>query len=220
MWLSLDYQIQEVGQTVAAIVNVLLDKIRTCYRNNREKARANIITLIVLGVFSYSALQATSTPRFCNRCHEMKPAVQSWQISIHSEVTCHKCHVPPGFANFFKHKARALRGVYVHFIAPDKSEPPRLEGAEKRSVNEKCGTCHSFNRTMAFSAGLNVPHKKHIEEGLICTTCHARLVHGMGGQKTRKPKMDTCMICHNGTRAPESCGVCHLTLAITEEIDG
>ncbi len=38
----------------------------------------------------------TSRPQFCNSCHIMEPYYRSWQVSSHSNVSCTKCHFPPG----------------------------------------------------------------------------------------------------------------------------
>lgn len=200
-----------------ANARTLLEQPITAYRGNKRQTRMLVIALIVFAVLGNSILRFTSTPRFCNGCHEIKPAYQSWQISIHSEVPCENCHIPTGHINYMTHKLRALRNIVIHIAIPDQPEVPIIQPKIRVLINSLCSRCHSPNRTMAYSGGLYVPHKKHMDKGLMCTTCHAKLVHGQGGQKARKPTMDTCMICHNGTRAPEACGICHITLAITEE---
>ncbi|MDP2210903.1 MAG: NapC/NirT family cytochrome c [Candidatus Aquicultor sp.] len=190
----------------------LLGKIKDFYNNNQRKANIIIIAVVALGVFSYGALQYTGSPGFCNSCHEMNPAFDSWKTSVHSEVTCYSCHMPPGVINYATHKVAAVKEIYLHFTVFNKPNPPKIHATQKKPVNDACGGCHSFNREMAFGGGLNVPHKLHIEQGLSCTTCHARVVHGTGDKddkKARKPKMETCMKCHDGKKAPDKCGVCH-----------
>lgn len=194
----------------------LLDKIQNYYQNNQRKANILIIAVVALGLFSYGALQFTSKPGFCNRCHEMNPAFNSWQQSVHAEVTCYDCHMPPGIVSLVTHKAAAMKELYLHFTVFNKPNPPKIHATQKAPVNEACGRCHSFNREMAFGGGLNVPHKLHIKKGLMCTDCHGRVVHGEGDAKSRKPKMETCMKCHNGKTAPDNCGVCHTKMATPE----
>lgn len=157
------------------------------------------------GILGYGAMQLTSMPGICSGCHEIYPAVESWKQSIHSGITCRNCHVPPGIMG-------GMGRIYLQLTVFNKpSNQPRAQVKEKMFVNNVCGRCHSSNRAMAFSGGLNVPHIKHIEKGFMCTTCHSKVVHGEGGEKTRKPEMETCMRCHDGETAPEACGVCHIT---------
>lgn len=165
-----------------------------------------IIIMVAVGIFSYGALQFISTPGFCSNCHQIYPAYESWKRSIHAGITCKDCHNPPGMAG-------SIKRLYIQLtVFNNPKSQPKAYVENRDLVNKMCTECHSLNRIMAFSDGLYVPHKKHLKEGLMCTTCHSKVVHGKGGEKTRKPEMETCMICHNGERAPEGCGVCHLTL--------
>ncbi|HZD59199.1 MAG TPA: NapC/NirT family cytochrome c [Anaerolineae bacterium] len=195
-------------------IRELLEKLQNYYQNNQKKANILIIAVVALGLFSYGALQFTSTPGFCVRCHEMKPAFNNWKQSVHAEITCYDCHMPPGVFNLLKHKVSAMKELYLHATVYNKPNAPKIHAKESKPVNEACGKCHTFNRTMAFGGGLNVPHKLHIEKGLMCTTCHSRVVHGEGDVKSRKPKMETCMVCHDGKTAPNRCTVCHTKLAV------
>lgn len=63
-----------------------------------ESAKPLVIVLIIFGVTmgminGYKYFQfAQSDPRYCQLCHLMKGSYTSWQVSLHKEVTCQKCH--------------------------------------------------------------------------------------------------------------------------------
>ncbi|MBE0447713.1 MAG: NapC/NirT family cytochrome c [Actinobacteria bacterium] len=192
----------------------LLEKAKNYYQNNQKKANIVIIAIVALGLFGYGAIKFTSTPGFCYNCHEMHPAVDNWKESVHAEVTCYACHMEPGVVPLLVHKVKAYKEIIAHFTVFNKPNPPKIHAQEKEPVNESCGRCHSFNRTMGFGGGLNVPHKLHIDKKLKCTTCHGRVVHG--DAKERSPKMELCMKCHNGETAPDACGVCHTKMGTPE----
>lgn len=189
----------------------LLDKLKEYSQNNPKRVRLAVIAVIALALISYGSLEFTSRPGFCVNCHEMKPAYDNWKSSVHSEVTCYDCHMDPGIVNLLTHKVKAMKELYLHFTVFNKPNPPKIHAQELQPVNDACGKCHSFNRTMAFSGGLNVPHKLHIEKGLTCPTCHSKVVHGEPDE--RKPKMEVCFTCHDGKTAPDKCGVCHTKMA-------
>ncbi|NCO66117.1 MAG: hypothetical protein COW32_00455 [Candidatus Aquicultor secundus] len=179
-----------------------LDKLQAYCRDNKKKVLAIIIALVVFG---YGMRQLTLVPALCSNCHETYPFFKSWQQSIHSTVPCDACHKPPGIV-------KGMNRAYLEFTAPNKPDS-RLEARVigKTLPNEVCEQCHSMNRTFTFGGGLIVPHEKHLEQGVRCTTCHSNIAHAEGGEKAERPKMETCMQCHNGKKAPENCGVCHIT---------
>jgi len=190
----------------------MLDKLKNFYANNQRKANIAIIALVVMTVFSYGAIKFTSMPSFCASCHEMKPAFNNWKTSVHASVTCYDCHMPPGVINFITHKAGAMKELYLHFTVFNKPNAPKIHATDLEPINEAClSNCHSLKRQFSFSGHLNVPHELHIKQGLTCSSCHSRVVHGDPDQ--RKPKMETCFTCHDGKKAPDKCGVCHTKMA-------
>jgi len=71
-------------------------------KNEWIKNRIGIICItgfIIFIIFTYSAVEITSTPSFCGTCHEIKPAIESWKASDHSmkdgkiRATCQDCHI-------------------------------------------------------------------------------------------------------------------------------
>ena len=86
-----------------------------------------------------------------------------------------------------------------------------------------CTTCHlnaegrkEVAKTSFPTANLIFNHKVHVELKYECTTCHFSSASGTMddvGLATRYqlPKMETCLACHNGQKAPADCKTCHLT---------
>jgi hypothetical protein len=139
----------------------------------------------------------------------MKPRYENWKTSDHAEVGCADCHTEPGLPAQALHKVVALKELYLHFTVQNQPNPPEIEANEeaKETVNHACLRCHSLDRNYTLPNNLIMPHKKHIEKGLVCSTCHLRLVHGEADN--RGPKMELCLKCHNGKKAPDKCTTCH-----------
>jgi len=192
----------------------LVDKLKNLYQNNPKLVRIAIVAVVALVIFSYAALEFTSRPGFCINCHEMKPAFDQWKTSVHAEVTCYDCHMEPGIVNLLVHKVKAVKELYLHLTVFSKPNAPKIHAKELKPINEACGKCHSFKRELSFSGDLRVPHELHMKKGLQCPTCHSKVVHGK--PEDRKPKMEVCLTCHDGRKAPDKCGACHTKKAVPE----
>lgn len=88
------------------------------------------------------------------------------------------------------------------------------------SDDAACGICHlntaepqalpRFNRPILFS------HATHISQRAACKTCHASVERSSDPSTKDYPVMADCMNCHNGSKAPDNCALCHgnrITLA-------
>jgi nitrate/TMAO reductase-like tetraheme cytochrome c subunit len=187
--------------------------------------------VMISGISSVVAIQVTSTPQFCSRCHEMQPEYVTWLSSAHNTVACTKCHIEPGAVNLFKHKLTAMKQLYFHFtnsyVTPIELPEPIKNGV--------CLECHSPNRIVSPSGDLSFPHQKHIAEKLACVQCHSGVVHGNieqrgfttatdyaswtpgMGKAYMKPdftrtKMENCVECHESRDVPVTCNTCHTKL--------
>ncbi|HEY3375391.1 MAG TPA: NapC/NirT family cytochrome c [Candidatus Aquicultor sp.] len=182
------------------------------FRGNPRRLKLLGVAVVVVVLGSYGMLMATNSPLFCQSCHEMKPAYGNWKTSVHAEVGCVDCHIKPGFGNLLLHKMMSYKEIVAHLTVYNKPNAPKIHARDFEPVNDACGQCHSMNRTYSFSGDLKVPHKLHLDKGLTCPTCHSRVVHGNPDQ--RKPKMETCLTCHDGKKAPDKCGACHTKKAV------
>lgn len=176
-------------------------------------------------VFSIGMIKATSTPSFCSTCHEMKPEYATWTASSHNKVSCVKCHMEPGAANFLKAKLNGLRQVYLH-LAGEIKRPIHLPDSISREV---CESCHSLEREVTPSVEIKMPHGKHFQsDEIVCTDCHRLVAHaGVADQgafqidgkvlkalaATRperyRAEMPKCVQCHAEQQIVYQCYGCH-----------
>jgi nitrate/TMAO reductase-like tetraheme cytochrome c subunit len=163
----------------------------------------------------YGAIEFTSTPSFCKTCHEMTPEHVTFTASAHSEISCVQCHVEPGAVETVVHKVESLKEVYYHIVGPPN---PIVQTVPVK--NENCEQCHSQNRLVTATGDIKVEHKKHVEKGIPCITCHSGVVHAkiverglntqkdldkwtpeaaekLMGKQYMAPNMGTCIDCHN-----------------------
>jgi nitrate/TMAO reductase-like tetraheme cytochrome c subunit len=168
-----------------------------------------LVVLAVLLVGSmFAAASFTESNRFCGTdCHEMWPYRDTWQASAHKNLSCVRCHIPPGPVNFIETKFYAFREVWVHFTGQVKAPI----AVTRKIPNGVCTSCHSQGRlqtvqlfTSSFShAGhAKVPH---------CIDCHDQLVHEpLPGVPYIPPQsMSKCFACHDGKQQPNECAYCH-----------
>jgi nitrate/TMAO reductase-like tetraheme cytochrome c subunit len=172
-------------------------------------------TVAMFGV-GYGAIAFTSTPSFCDNCHEMASESVTFQASAHNQIKCTQCHIEPGPVNLVKHKIHALKEVYYHVVGV-----PEQIVQTMPVKNENCVQCHSENRLVSATGDLIVNHEGHIKKAKIpCITCHAGVVHAKTAErgintindhdywtkdnaekliskKYTSPNMGTCIDCHN-----------------------
>jgi nitrate/TMAO reductase-like tetraheme cytochrome c subunit len=173
--------------------------------------------IIVFGG-GYGVLSFTNSPSFCSSCHEMAPEYSTYTASAHNQISCVQCHIKPGVVNMLTHKVKSLKEVYYHVTGV----PNQIVQTEEEAVsNQNCLQCHSENRKVTASGDLKVDHKKHIDEGIPCITCHSGVVHAKMAarelnvgkdrsewtskqnaeklieEKYLRPNMGTCIDCHN-----------------------
>lgn len=158
------------------------------------------ILLVALGFFiafpvlglSYQAMVDTSSPEFCGRCHEIKPAVSAWAASTHANnasglvAKCMDCHLPPpeNTFEFFAMKTyHGLKDVTFHLLdgteGYDKEEA--RQGMYESLDNDTCMRCHENVLFMPTKRGAMLAHRSvvHARPGYEkkCVDCHYDLVH-------------------------------------------
>jgi nitrate/TMAO reductase-like tetraheme cytochrome c subunit len=96
------------------------------------------VTILILVVFLTITIQLTSTPKFCNSCHNMKPYYESWKHSSHKDVTCTDCHFPPGIKSKIKGKLTALSMLVNYFTGVYKRNKPWAEISDESCMRSGC----------------------------------------------------------------------------------
>jgi nitrate/TMAO reductase-like tetraheme cytochrome c subunit len=163
------------------------------------------LTVVFLAIFI--PLQLTSTNSFCASCHAMDEAKSGWQHSRHANVSCVKCHIPPGFSNAFKWRSHEWLNIWASWLNVKQT-------AMKQSLptNAACRSCHDLSRIPVQQGDIRMPHELHVNlRGLNCIDCHDKISHAAAGQSATV-SMTVCTMCHSRTGpAPSQCAFCHIT---------
>jgi len=159
----------------------MLNRLRFVLSTTEGKFKALILVagaMLILVSLTAVALVVTSTPKFCQSCHEMRPEYVTWQASAHSQISCIDCHIEPGAGNFLIHKVKSLEELYKHFTG--QVYAPITLGTP--IADKVCERCHSDNRVKTPSGDLKMPHQIHKQNQVPCVSCHAGVVHANVGE--------------------------------------
>jgi predicted CXXCH cytochrome family protein len=123
----------------------------------------------------------------------MEPYYVSWQESSHRDVTCIKCHFPPGAGEKVRGKLAGLVQLLKYVTA---TAGPRLSA---EISDDSCLRCHD-TRLLAGRVdfhGVPFDHRPHLLDlrrgkKLRCTSCHSQIVQGAHMTVTTS----TCFLCH------------------------
>lgn len=215
----------------------IFSRIKTFLGSTEGKLKAVILlsgSLILLLALTVGALELTSTPQFCQSCHEMRPEYVTWKASVHSQISCVDCHVKPGAKNMVLHKIESFKQLYDHITG--QVYPPIT--LDTPISNQICEQCHSQNRVVTPPGDIKIPHQIHLQNGVKCVDCHSAVAHANIGEdgftadgnwaKWTQPvgkaymkadflkfSMKQCLDCHkrNG-KGPDihQCSACHKKL--------
>lgn len=148
--------------------------------------------LVAFPLFSmtYYTMVRTSTPEFCASCHEIKPAVQAWRASTHTNnavgvmVDCMDCHLPAPqdtFNFFFAKTYHGIKDVAAHFFGGEYDRQKAREHTYATFDNDQCQKCHRALLTMPNNRGAMLAHRSvvYARPGYEkkCVDCHYDLVH-------------------------------------------
>lgn len=61
-------------------------------------------------------------------------------------------------------------------------------------------------------------HRRHLDQGLACLTCHATVKTGTDSVASYRPTMATCMNCHSDNERIDKCSVCHVNEVALSDI--
>ncbi len=144
--------------------------------DRRRRLLILAIALAVVVLLAVVSLEVTSQPYFCAVCHEIKPAVASWQRGTHWKLaTCFDCHAEPGVIGYLKTKIRGLTvELRIHL-----TNPPKVVSKTFVPIS-RCLACHQkdFNNPSFVDEHPTGPDQ-------YCPECHGKEIHkppGGGGE--------------------------------------
>ena len=139
-------------------------------------------------------------------------------------------HTPPAQPVTYSHQSHLALGLECSFCHTN-PEPGTLMTFPLTST---CMSCHTtvatkkpsiqklaslakseqpipWVRVYTLTAGVNWTHRKHLEAGIKCETCHGQVADmAVMSQSTSVTSMGVCINCHKLHAAPTVCQTCHL----------
>ncbi|UCF78287.1 MAG: cytochrome c3 family protein, partial [Candidatus Eiseniibacteriota bacterium] len=181
-----------------------------------------VILILFVGLFEYS-----TSPRFCNSCHIMRPYYDAWKTSRHNFVRCVECHYPPGKRDELRVKFQAISQV-AKFVTRTYGSKPYAEVEDESCLRGGCHEARLLEGITTFKRGIIFDHGPHLTEPrrgrrLRCTSCHSQIVVGTHMVVTET----TCFLCHfkgevqgRETLPLAGCSSCHEPPAGAVEVGG
>jgi nitrate/TMAO reductase-like tetraheme cytochrome c subunit len=154
----------------------------------------------------------TSRPEFCRSCHIMEPYYVSWQHSSHKDVSCIKCHFPPGVGEKVRGKMLGLVQL-AKYVTETAGPRPAAEIPDASCLRSGCHEARLLSGRLEFQ-GIPFDHAPHLQElrrekKLRCVSCHSQIVQGSHMTVTTT----TCFLCHfkdeHFNEGLGSCTRCH-----------
>lgn len=181
----------ELG-TSRAVPGRLRSKLRWFLLRASALAGAFLLLLALLTAF---AGMYTSRPEFCRSCHNMEPYYVSWQNSSHKDVSCVKCHFPPGVGEKLRGKLLGLVQL-AKYVTSSEGPRPAAEVPDESCLRSGCHETRLLAGRVEFQ-GVAFDHRPHLQEmrrgkKLRCTSCHSQIVQGSHMTVTTS----TCFLCH------------------------
>lgn len=205
--------------------------------------KRKVVTFAIIGIFVLLfaltiGRHAVTSNSFCQMCHGSRPEGKSFAGSIHNGIRCFDCHqASDKYASILAPHISSITRLGEFFNG--KTLNPNSDMGQSKFSPKLCFKCHNDGLIPTGAPRLGHvmdadAHHKHINAGLICTTCHNRVAHlektEEGYPYTRKLKSGYqyvnylqmrigCWRCHqyksdfkskvNGKVPPKNCNTCH-----------
>ncbi len=175
-------------------------RIRGLYKRRRGIRKFFLVggtAIVLLFVLVVVSAEITSQPPFCKTCHYMEPFYESWRASEHKDITCVKCHFPPGLAGTVRGKLEGIVQVVNYVSQSYIRRRPWAEISDESCLQSGCHDTRLLTGRVLFKEGIHFDHTPHLTElrrgkKLRCTSCHSQIVQGSHIAVTA----ETCYLCH------------------------
>jgi len=172
-------------------------------RRRRLVRTGAVVAVVVLLVGVPIVL--TMQPGFFGRMPALAEQYNPWSTSAHAEVGCEGCHVSPRPLQQATYRVRMIGEFYLSLVL--RSREPSVFATP---TNDACLECHNDLRSVSPKGDLQIPHRAHVTIlKMDCVQCHAYLVHESNPAGKLLPTMASCMKCHDGDTAKDTCTACH-----------
>jgi hypothetical protein len=133
-----------------------------------------------------------------------QPIPYTHKTHLALELKCQACHVNPDPGNLMTFPA-TTKCMQCHVdVAKDRAPIQKLAGYAKS------GEPIPWVRVYRLTPGVNWSHRRHLQAGVQCATCHGQVAQlDAMSETTAITSMATCISCHEANRAPTVCKTCH-----------
>jgi len=185
----------------------------------RSKERALAVALAALLLtapfvlaFSVWAQEPTGThamkPLVPGNLAEHQPPVQpipySHKAHLALGLECKTCHTNPDPGKLMTFPATSTCMSCHATVAKSKPAIQKLAAFAKSQQDVP------WVRVYAVLPGVNWTHRKHLDAGMKCETCHGEVAQmDAMSEATSVTTMGVCITCHKANNAPTVCQTCH-----------
>jgi len=133
-----------------------------------------------------------------------QPIPYSHQKHLALGLECATCHTNPEPGNMMTFPDTGKCMSCHEVVAAKKAS------IQKLASYAKSGQPIPWVRVYAVTTGVNWTHRKHLDAGMKCETCHGQVAEmAEMSQTTSVTSMGVCIICHKLNNAPTVCQTCH-----------
>ena len=176
----------------------------TAPKGNRRLLWTGIVVVALIALVAVPAFIAVQ-PAFLQRYPDLNLRYTTWSTSVHKNVSCRACHVPPDLGSQVGYGLRMAGEFYVSLVSPSAKAP-----VFDRPTVAACEVCHATLVTTSPKGDLKIPHRAHVDVLKVpCAQCHQYLVHELSPEGRHTPTMAACLVCHDGKQAKNACETCH-----------
>jgi hypothetical protein len=141
------------------------------------------------------------------------PLEFSHETHMKAGVECVSCHDMVD-----KSRNAVDRNIPAHPQCEACHDIEAAKHGEKTDPAANCDYCHPGMKNEkdvpinVFPANnIQFSHQAHIDRGAKCEDCHSGVPQTGVATRLNLPRMTTCLVCHDGQKAPNRCSECHLT---------
>jgi Cytochrome c7 and related cytochrome c len=134
----------------------------------------------------------------------VQPIPYSHQTHVALGLECTGCHANPDPGKLMTYPVTSIC-MSCHVAVATKK--PSIQ---KLAAFAKSDQPIPWVRVYAITKGVNWTHRKHLDAGISCETCHGQVAEMAAmSQATSVTSMGVCINCHKLHNAPTVCQTCH-----------
>jgi hypothetical protein len=134
-----------------------------------------------------------------------QPLPYSHKTHLAAGLQCKLCHTNPDPGKLMTFPAASVCMTCHAVVAKDKPAIRQLADFTKS------GKTIPWVRVYNVTPGVTWTHRKHLEAGVKCETCHGQVSQmDAMSEATSVTAMAVCITCHAQNKAPTTCQTCHV----------